>query len=353
MNPTARRSRHGWTIVELLVVLGILMLSAALALPAVQDARNAARRVTCQARLADLGTATGAHVAALGRFPKNKMIGDPQRPKEYDTTASILVPLLPHLDRQAVYDAINWRTTRNDDRKGGYWSVRPHPANETAARVSVAAFLCPADAKRPPRDRGPNNYRGNTGYIWSTADTTSGKYERRRGTVDGRVVGIFGGLASQKTRPKDVTDGLSHTVLFSEKPKGFPPPRTGATKPPFDPAIGYWTGGLTYRTADELVVVCSKPGQGGGSWVWNNTVGDSWMLPGNRFTTYTHDAVPNSSVPDCSQVLGKFNGSFAARSLHPGGVYAAYADGHVDFVEAGIDREVWRAAGSRAGGEVF
>ena len=130
--------------------------------------------------------------------------------------------------------------------------------------------------------------------------------------------------------------------MFCEKPYGLP---AGPARGRFRPFLGYWQGTADFRDSDDLIALC-RAGAADPEHYSNHT-GYSWSLPGNRNTEYTHDAGINSSIPDCGHALGEIGGSFAARSYHPGGVNAAYVDGHVAFESESIDLAVWREPGTR------
>jgi len=158
---------------------------------------------------------------------------------------------------------------------------------------------------------------------------------------------------NSRTRPKDVSDGLSKTVAFSESLLGAGP-IAGRSPAGIDPATGY---GFVFATplSDNA---CGRP------FYYNFTDlrGFSWANGEYRTTLYNHARLPNDAALDCLAALmtttdlARMYAGFgwrAARSRHPGGVTVALADTAVRFVADGIDPAVWRAAATRAGGEAL
>jgi prepilin-type processing-associated H-X9-DG protein len=123
----------------------------------------------------------------------------------------------------------------------------------------------------------------------------------------------------------------------------------------FAPFSGYWIKrSALYTTQDELLKTCGS--LTGEPQEFQNDVGTCWFMPYLRFTFYKHDTGPNSAVPDCvggwnNSDPAFFNGAFAARSYHAGGVNIAFMDGHVAFQSGAMGLAIWRAIGTRAGGE--
>lgn len=313
-NPAVR----GFTLVELLVVMGLVGLLVSLILPAVQSAREAARRAQCQNHLKQVGLAV-ANYADVHRCvppaiaPYNTF---PPPVQHYKRNLSIHAQLLPHLDQAAIYGRIDLSET------GDGSSAEPPTSDVNQALLShrIAVFECPSDHVAS----GGTSYRASDGS--------------KRGS---------GIVAHHGCRLQRVTDGLSQTVFFSEKVVGdrdsgvftawrdrahFPEPVPG---PPPDPEA----------IMNTLMARCRAPASALTG--HHSFGGSSWLFSGDENTHYNHVFTPNSSIPDCD--IGYR--AIPARSLHPGGVSVLMGDGAVRFASESVDLNVWRAIGTIAGRE--
>ncbi len=339
--PSGRKS--GFTLVELLVIIGIVGLLAALLLPAVQQAREAARRARCGANLRQIGLALHGYHGANNVFPAANGLpfwqpGVPHYSGYYHMcNFSGFSRLLPYLDQQPLYDAVNFEVATRDPYfpVPTRWGSSGAESNTTVMGTVVDLFLCPSDGgSGTPGSTGGTNYRFNLGAErWATwsVDSSSGPLLS------------FGYSSAAAT-----TDGLSNTVILSEKLRG----RVGGTT--LNPRTDMVDGGLGLPyTIEETYAGCSSPDGRPGNFY--SDTGLTWFIGGHAHTAYNHVIEPNSVIPDClvgyqpSSALGLFG----ARSNHPGGVQAAMADGSVRFVVNSIRREVWMAIGTNAGHEVL
>jgi prepilin-type N-terminal cleavage/methylation domain-containing protein/prepilin-type processing-associated H-X9-DG protein len=312
-----RSGESGWrsafTLVELLVVLGIIAIVAGLALPAVQAAREAARRAACGSNLRQIALALSAYESRVGSFPPRTVSG-----KGYSVQSLIL----PEIDQVPLYNSINFSTR-------SVFLQDLTTTNATAAAQLVGVFCCPSDPGAQGSTYAPVSYRANIGVC---------------DLCDYKNSGAFSLVAGAS--PAGFPDGLSHTLFFSEKPIGSWP---GAAYSPFRD----WhdePGKPIYDTADEWVAACSNLSTSGS---FHFDAGRSWLIYGAIFTQFYTIIPPNSPIPDCG-ADGAFNGVgvFAARSYHPGGVNGALADGSVRWYSSTTALSVWRALGTRAGSEI-
>ncbi|MEO1496454.1 MAG: DUF1559 domain-containing protein [Planctomycetota bacterium] len=336
MSRCAKPGRPAFTLVELLVVIAIIGTLVALLLPAVQAARETARRASCVNRLRQIAVAAQNHLSAKQRLPAGAVArerpGSPGTPWTFYRW-SALATLTPYLENTQVRDALDLEQPLYDS------SFGVSEDNREAVRLVVPDFLCPSDqAGRVAEPFGPTNYAVCTG--------------RGEGdpAIDGdsgsplRTEGMFG--VNSATRPAAVTDGLSNTALASESPLGRP--RQGA---PHDPQTEY-----RFITAAPL-----RTNTCGASQAWNFTDprGFSWANGEYRCTLYNHHTTPNSAEADCLgvriggsvEVLFTPYGWRAARSLHPGGVNMAMGDGSVRFVADAIELDPWQAMATIAAGD--
>src|SRR4051812_28657474 len=206
--------RRGFTLIELLVVIAIIGVLIALLLPAVQSAREAARRSQCTNNLKQIGLGMHNYHSALGSFPPGASKNPKNGPGDSDLTWSSWSAhglLLPYMEQRALYDAANFS-----------WGVNPYGdpcyyVNSTVANTIVNGFLCPSD---------PNAGRPNINNYFASVGTTS----------DFMTVNCWGGInpACKATGSTGVftffdaygiaqiTDGTSNTVAYSESLTGKP-----------------------------------------------------------------------------------------------------------------------------------
>ena len=330
MRQNSRVYRRGLTLIELLVVVGIIAILIGLLLPAVQAAREAARQARCRDNLRQLGLALHGFEASRGGFPPftySVLVRDNGYvlPHQY----SVQVMLLPYLEATTIANNLNLLITTTGRPPG-------HPGNTTASSAAIATFLCPSDPLAIGPGAGLASYRANLGTCIScgNADLWDGCFWERIGPTAA------------------FRDGLSHTLAFSEKPIGS----AGTTGPfsPFRDWYHYLPAYATNPTVDGWVTICSGLGTSSGTDSLDSLPrsGRSWLRSGAINTGFFTAVPPGSRVPDCGILPGGGEGNFAARSYHPGGVNAALADGSVRWFGSGIASQVWRALGTRAGGEV-
>jgi prepilin-type N-terminal cleavage/methylation domain-containing protein len=338
--------RSGFTMIELATVVGIISILIALLLPAVQSAREAARRASCQSNLHQIGLAVQSYHGVNGCYPigvttwVGRADAQGERTVNYYGYFSVHARLLPLSEQVALFNSINFEAGASPLVTIAYPSanateVAAADTNTTALSAAISLFLCPSDGAAMFVDGG-TNYRGNTGV---------GGYPQRSFLHPDSGNGIF--QEAVVTRDSQVVDGLSHTVEFSERLRG-----SGVH--PLRPDRDYWvirTG--VYGTADDALAACrvaARPQFDGDGFV---LAGDHWLWEGLDRTFYTHAQVPNGVIPDCLQgALKTPPGVSTARSHHFGGVNALMGDGSVRFIAETIAQAVWRALGTRNGGEL-
>jgi prepilin-type N-terminal cleavage/methylation domain-containing protein/prepilin-type processing-associated H-X9-DG protein len=335
-----RSSRLGFTMIELLIVIGILAILVALLLPAVQSAREASRRAQCQGNLRQIGIAIHGYLNSENCFPISVTTTRPKArgASPYFGLYSAHCRLLPYLDHGDLYHSINFQT--------GTWPpdtffvgstnalAEINAVNATAYRTGLSIFLCPSDGGAFA-DTG-NNYRGNTGVgpsfaAWAESpDSGNGLFPE----VD-------------PVSPARVTDGLSHTVAFSERVRG-----SGGGKGVLNPERDVFRRHGVANTADQLLDECRIAARAMNEDRYTRS-GQNWFWAGRERTLYTHTQSPNGSVPDCT--FGGMTPAIdmaTARSHHTGGVNVLMGDGSGRFVAGSILQAVWRGLGTRNGGEL-
>ena len=293
-----------------ITIIGILI---ALLLPAVQSARESARRSQCTNNLKQLNLALHLHHEQHGHLPYGHCYPEPPVPNHHGTGSSWFPHLLPYIEQQALYDLIDWKD------HFGLMSAEREPNIEVCRQV-LSVFLCPSDVKVKPlkNDRGHDDYaRGN--YLANNglgpmrdSDYTNLPVIREvpgTGTTSPYAAGVF--YLNSQTTFAEIRDGSSNTAFLSE---------IRLTK-------GHDFRGVMFHGEGSL---------------------------------YHHNRTPNSLVPDdireslCvdnpdAPCTGAFTSwkpramIVTARSYHPGGVNLALGDGSVRFVQESIQLDVWKA----------
>lgn len=329
--------RSGTTIVEVLVTLSVIGLLTALLLPAVQNARESARRTECRNNLRQLGLAVQAHAATQnGALPSTSTNGWDAEGQHLLASNSFHRSLLGFLDLSAVHSKIDF--SENPINQPGAPPKFVNAALNQLLADRISLFLCPSDVQRP----GATNYRANMGY----GPGVYGPGPLNPNGFSGNATGAF--VHGRITRLNEFRDGLSHTVLMSEKLIGD---GDSQRYTPWTDYFYYLPGG--FLSADDAIQGCgslSQPNPAHASFA-----GWTWLFGGWNSTWYNHILTPNSSVPDCSaggiEMAGGGYGLYSARSFHQGGVNAGLTDGSVRFISNRIAQLVWRSLSTRAGGE--
>jgi prepilin-type N-terminal cleavage/methylation domain-containing protein/prepilin-type processing-associated H-X9-DG protein len=322
-----RRARPGFTLIELLVVIGIIGLLVALLLPAIQAAREAARRTQCTNNMKQVGIALHNYQTALKRFPPITLLPMGQTFQPWSAHAR----LLPYLEETSMANLIDWTKTPE------------FPGNPTAARTRVPVFLCPSEVNDRERETPtityyPLNYVFNQG-TWFIYDPTTGD------------VGDGAFMPNRAFRPAEISDGLSNTLAAAEV-KGYQPniwdtnnPSTKGVAAPNNPSdlMPYFGG-----TFDS---------NGHTEWVEGDVheTGFTTTFTPNAEVPYTDNGITYSidltSMRDGESITAPTYAAVTARSYHTGLVNVLLLDGSVRSVTDGVDPRIWRAYGTRAGNE--
>ncbi len=321
---TRRRTRcrgRAITLVELVVVLAVIVLVAAITLPAIQLARESAHRVSCTNKLRQLGIALHSYQVEGGVFPPIRVYGGAMSGGAAPAW-NPSVMLLPHVGEETLYNAINLSLSFQDH------------ANSTLTCVSPGIFLCPSDAAPRGNAWGVSSYKacGGSGLY------PGGFSARIVVTPESSADGLFATMTGM--RPADVLGGLSHTAAMSEMVHG------GEMAPGDISHQRVPSVGLTYvifvtpAVQQQIIDQCENVAITGFSAV--HTSGAPWCsdLP------YTHLFTPGKASCWAGNV-GDLYSPITASSRHRGGVNLLLADGHVRWVSDAIDADTWRAVGSR------
>lgn len=328
-----QRCPRGFTAIELLVAILLVGVLVALLFPAVQTAREAARRASCSNNLRQMGVALNSYYAAYEAFPyyvANYRYAPPSGIKTGPVQLlSAQVRLLPYLEQATLFHAINV-DLQQDPRDGV-------PANETAASITLSVYLCPSDGSRFTQ-AGGNSYRASVG-IGPQWGPNMESPDSGNGFFDEKVTLMSASL---------FVDGLSNTVAFSERLRGSGLEPNGQPERDYSNLMPYPEAAL--RTADYALQWCRVAAIQQGMTFTQG--GASWLEERRENTSFCHGQEPNGRIPDAlARSYPTSWGISTARSWHHGGVFALTGDGATSFVLETIDRRVWRALGTRSGGE--
>lgn len=374
------KERKAFTLIELLVVIAVIAILVALLLPAVQQAREAARRSQCKNNLKQIGLALHNYESTFNCLPPGRMYPDyvvafgatqtvMQSYTSYPNTLpagawtgfrSVHTFILPYMEQGAIYDLIDFSAPTSVRMTTG-GGTTPINANYQAYANAAGLFLCPSDPNTG-RVISENNYRANFG---GSTPYGGAVQTTQNHIVDGISRGNGAFTIGDVTKFRDFTDGLSNTAVFSERTKGSGNSMT-ATLPDrrFD-VITSPNRRQGLIPVDEIFAECLNYTptisnfnfNSMGRWLEGSDFSNGWPFGFYSATLYNHVAPPNWRGFDCGNWSAIIDapgehGIVSARSMHAGGAQVTMGDGSVRFVSENINVGLWRALGTRAGGEV-
>ncbi len=337
-----RTRSRGFTLIELLVVIAIIAVLIALLLPAVQQAREAARRTQCKSNIKQLALALHNYHEAFSVFPFGK--GASYTGAAAYARWSQHAMILPYIDQAPLYNSINFSAPPETPGMGGVIAFMPAYSSPTGinsaqCRTVIPLFICPSDTAVNDAWTGQNNYAANQGgWLCDRSDQPGASTDNSPSEVQ---TGVFYYLS--QCRMRDITDGSSSTCFFSEKIRGhgIPDPKADLFVIPHQTSLD-----ATYQTCQALNPATATP--------LTSKWGYSWVMGENCCSLYNHVAVPNSKSCAGTGFPGTMTNmamQVSAASRHTGGVHSMTGDGAVHFVSDNVDLTVWRALGTRAGSE--
>lgn len=341
------RQRNAFTLVELLVVIAIIGILVALLLPAVQAAREAARRTECNNNLKQLGIALHNYHDTYKCLPFGKGPSYPAPAPVYARWSTHAL-LLPFIEQRTVQGVIDFNYPPATPGMGGVMAfmpawTNPGGTNTAVCQTRIANFLCPSDTGKGDGNwPGVNNYAGNQGgWLCDRSDTPpTGANDIAITETQTGVLYYLSGLNFAA-----ITDGTSNTALFSEKLLG-----RGAPHPRYDlfTMTNQTSLDATFQTCTAINTASATPLTS--KWGW------SWVMGENCCTLYNHVSPPNTN--SCAGLpfpgtMTNMSMQVSASSHHPGGVNLLLCDGSVRFIPNTVDLATWRGLGTRAGKEVI
>jgi prepilin-type N-terminal cleavage/methylation domain-containing protein/prepilin-type processing-associated H-X9-DG protein len=370
-----RRSHRGFTLIELLVVIAIIAVLIALLLPAVQSAREAARRIQCTNNLKQIGLANHNYHTAINSFPQGSSMNPncnttaPFPLANWGANQSSFSLLLPFIEAGPLFNSMNY-SCMADPAYG--------PCNRTATLSYINTFLCPSD---------PNiaNHDCNCNYASCYGTTTNSMTSSGTSfawTLGGPMSQSFTGstglyAAAVSYGIQSCTDGTSNTVAYAETLMGdskatcvyMDPQGPRAISPP-----STYRGNLAYTATGTVrlndantnqaatlagLQICTTALQTGGT--IQDTRGYRWAFGITGYTMFNTIQTPNDTqypFGGCRTFQAGTSDypddgfSYDTNSMHPGGVNVIFGDGSCRFVKNSIGRFVWWSLGTKAGGEV-
>lgn len=334
-----RNPRSAFTLIELLVVIAIIGILIALLLPAVQAAREAARRSQCSNNLRQLGLALHNYASTYREaFPNNGWSWPGGYPSDYSPFAK----LLPFMEQANLEDLIDFKIYM------GHPALADLPSElHAAAQTQVATFECPSDLGAELHNltmpSGAVIPIAGISYAFNQGSGLDGVFHPGNGMPSDGLCWVGATI-----RMSSLRDGTSNTIVFAETTIGVgdgpsspaplqDPRKYRATVSSFDSAVV-----AAADTGDVNAVAAYITG-------WDGSRNQYWLrgsVPNGP--VMNGRLTPNSPVPDLVSRSSKVTGS---RSYHPGTVNVGLADGSVRSVSDTVDRDVWHASWTRAGGE--
>jgi prepilin-type N-terminal cleavage/methylation domain-containing protein/prepilin-type processing-associated H-X9-DG protein len=320
---------HGFTLVELLVVIAIIGVLIALLLPAIQAAREAARRSSCLNNSRQMGLAIHNFESAKRLLPsggEGTIWTDPANPVTGFDKHSTFTQMLPYLEQVALATAFNMAKPYNDPTA---------PENQQAAKATIAVFLCPSNAVRQPD---PFGYGGVDFMptVYTDIHPTTGVRDKIASRADGA-------LAVEPVPMSRLSDGTSNTIAIAEDAG-----RNFETQEPFTMSKYPDIAGAVDAppSGNRAINRWAEPDTG------NGVSGPPNATATNLLPVINNHSSPTNGPPECPWSNNNCGPNDEIFSFHPGGVTVVYADGSASFLNENVTPQVMRTLITRDGDEI-
>jgi len=353
--------KRGFTLIELLVVIAIIAVLIALLLPAVQSAREAARRSQCVNNLKQLGLAVHNYHSTNDALPPGgEAWGDSKKYNGWfhgPQNFGMKVRLLPYMEQQPLYNAVNFSVSALTWGSGDYFpgypgSMNGQYVNSSVAATRVASFVCPSDGNIPGNTAGAESGPGvSYGNNQGLNRYNSGWYSSGPTYIQGDDTTL------NKVRSfATIQDGTSNTAMFAEWVKGKGANQQAGLNIAFDnvgPGVDVIPQNITGVPANQqLAARCQNtpiPTDFSNGKMWDYK-GERWLMhDSGRGGGYYHIQTPNKKA--CRP--GGIDSIVGSSSYHPGGVNVLMLDGSVKFIKDTVSQATWYALGTIDWGEVI